>query len=132
MSKSISFLATTSSSRWFGRPTLIAAAGTLIAISVMACSESKNSSSTLSSTKDAGLSIETTVAMEEMVESVLASLTLEQKVSQMIQGEIAHVTPEDVRQYGLGSVLNGGGSFPQGNKHATVGEWLALADAYGY
>ncbi|MEL0087642.1 MAG: glycoside hydrolase family 3 N-terminal domain-containing protein, partial [Halieaceae bacterium] len=82
------------------------------------------------STADAGLSVGTTIAMEARVESVLASLTLEQKVSQMIQGEIAHVSPEDVREYGLGSVLNGGGSFPQGNKHATVDEWLALADAY--
>ena len=79
---------------------------------------------------DAGLSVRTTLAMEAEVEAILESLSLEQKISQMIQGEIAHVTPEDVRQYGLGSVLNGGGSFPQGNKHATVTDWLALADAY--
>ena len=86
-----------------------------------------------SSTKtetDAGLSVRTTLAMEAEVEAILESLSLEQKVSQMIQGEIAHVTPEDVRQYGLGSVLNGGGSFPQSNKHASVSDWLNLADAY--
>ena len=87
MSKQFSFLATTSSPRWLDRPGLIVAACTLIAISLMACSESKNPPSTLLSTEDAGLSIGTTVAMETMVESVLASLTLEQKVSQMIQGE---------------------------------------------
>ena len=97
MSKQFSFLVTTSSPRWLGRPTLVAAAGMLAVISLMACSESKTPPSTLPSTKDAGLSVGTTVAMEAMVESVLASLTLEQKVSQMIQGEIAHVTPEDVR-----------------------------------
>jgi len=66
----------------------------------------------------------------DRVESLLASMTLEQKVAQMIQGEIKWVTPEDVRRYGLGSVLNGGGSFPYGKKQASVDEWLALADAY--
>ncbi len=66
----------------------------------------------------------------ERVETLLASMTLEQKVGQMIQGEIKWVTPDDVRRYGLGSVLNGGGSFPYGKKLATVDEWLALADAF--
>lgn len=72
----------------------------------------------------------TRVAASDRVESLLESLTLEQKVAQMIQGEIKWVTPDDVRRYGLGSVLNGGGSFPYGKKQATVDEWLALADAY--
>jgi beta-glucosidase len=90
-----------------------------------------DTSSTKTKTEtDAGLSVRTTLAMEAEVEAILESLSLEQKVSQMIQGEIAHVTPEDVRQYGLGSVLNGGGSFPQSNKHASVSDWLNLADAY--
>ena len=60
----------------------------------------------------------------------LAEMTLEQKVAQMIQGEIKHVTPDDVRRYGLGSVLNGGGSFPADDKYASVADWVALADAY--
>ena len=59
--------------------------------------------------------------IDRRVEALLSTLTLEQKVAQMIQGEIKHVTPEDVRMYGLGSVLNGGGSFPAQNKHASVG-----------
>ena len=40
-------------------------------------------------------------------------MTMEQKVGQMIQGEIRDVTPEDVRVYGLGSVLNGEVRFPK-------------------
>ena len=48
----------------------------------------------------------------------------------MIQGEIRDVSPEDVRTYGLGSVLNGGGSFPQENKYATTEDWVRLSDAY--
>ena len=68
--------------------------------------------------------------IDRRVEALLSTLTLEQKVAQMIQGEIKHVTPEDVRVHGLGSVLNGGGSFPAQNKHASVQDWLDLADAY--
>jgi len=68
--------------------------------------------------------------IEPRVKSILASMTLEQKVGQMVQGEIKSVSPADVTQYHLGSILNGGGSFPNNNKNAEVSEWLALADAY--
>jgi beta-glucosidase len=64
------------------------------------------------------------------VDAQLAKMTLVQKVAQMIQGEIKHVTPDDVRKYGLGSVLNGGGSFPANDKYASVADWAALADTY--
>ena len=67
---------------------------------------------------------------EQAARALLETLSLEQKVGQMIQGEIAHVTPEDLRKYGLGSVLNGGGSFPGGEKDASIDDWLALADAF--
>ena len=30
----------------------------------------------------------------------------------------------------LGSVLNGGGSFPEENKYASVQDWVELADSY--
>ena len=73
-------------------------------------------------------SAETEIA--SLVETQLSQMTLEQKVAQMIQGEIKHVTPDDVRKYGLGSVLNGGGSFPADNKYASVAQWVALADEY--
>ena len=64
------------------------------------------------------------------IKGLLASMTLEQKVGQMIQGEIKSVTPDDVTKYHLGSILNGGGSFPNGNKNASVNDWLVLADQY--
>ena len=48
----------------------------------------------------------------------------------MVQAEIANASPDDVTEFALGSVLNGGGSFPGGDKHAGVDDWLALADAY--
>ena len=66
--------------------------------------------------------------VESRVESLLAEMTLEQKVAQIMQPEIRDVTVQDMRKYGFGSYLNGGGSFPDGNKQATLSDWVALAD----
>ncbi|GLS05378.1 beta-glucosidase [Chitiniphilus shinanonensis] len=68
-------------------------------------------------------------AIEAKVEALLSGMTLAEKVGQMTQVEIAEVTPDEIRQYHIGSVLNGGGSFPGQNKGAAVADWLALADA---
>jgi beta-glucosidase len=68
-------------------------------------------------------------ALEAEVEALLAKLSLAEKVGQMTQVEIQGVTPDDIRQYHIGSVLNGGGSFPGQNKAAAVDDWLALADS---
>src|ERR1700755_2504080 len=56
-------------------------------------------------------------------------MTLEEKVGQVIQGDIASLTPDDVRTYHLGSVLNGGNSAPCGDDFAPAQKWLQLADA---
>lgn len=69
-------------------------------------------------------------AIEARIEQILSGMTLAQKVGQMTQAEIKSITPEQVRQYYIGSVLNGGGSWPGKDKHARVGDWLRLADAY--
>jgi len=69
-------------------------------------------------------------ANEAFVDGLLARMPLEEKVGQVLQGELGTVTPDDVRRYHLGSVLNGGGSTPNHDKHATAADWLAMADAY--
>lgn len=69
-------------------------------------------------------------ALEKRVAAIVAGMTLEQKIGQMTQPEIKTATPDDVRRYYLGSVLNGGGSWPNGNKRANAAEWLALAEKY--
>ncbi|MBD3647434.1 MAG: glycoside hydrolase family 3 C-terminal domain-containing protein [Pseudomonadales bacterium] len=69
-------------------------------------------------------------AMEQKIAEIIAAMTLEEKVGQIIQAEIQYTTPEDVRNYHLGSVLNGGGSLPNRDKHASPADWLAMADAY--
>ncbi len=69
-------------------------------------------------------------ALEKEIDEILARMSLEHKVGQIIQADIGSVTPEDVRRYHLGSVLNGGNSAPGGNLRASPDEWLALADAF--
>lgn len=63
-------------------------------------------------------------------EAILAKMTLEEKIGQVIQGDISSAKPEDVRKYNLGSILNGGNSAPNGGKTAEWQEWVDLADAY--
>jgi beta-glucosidase len=69
-------------------------------------------------------------SLEQRVQEILSSMTLEQKVGQMIQGEIRFMSPQDVKDYSIGSVLNGGGAFPNNDQNASIDDWLALADAY--
>jgi beta-glucosidase len=69
--------------------------------------------------------------IDRRVEQLLAKMSLEEKAGQVIQGSVTTVTPEDIKTYHLGSVLNGGGAFPGGdNRKATFRDWLALSDAY--
>lgn len=62
--------------------------------------------------------------------ALLDQMTLEEKIGQVIQADISAVTPEDLRTYNLGSVLNGGNSAPGGGKVAEPEAWLELADAF--
>ncbi|GHF78001.1 glycoside hydrolase family 3 protein [Thalassotalea marina] len=66
--------------------------------------------------------------IERRIDKLIASMTLEQKVAQMMQPEIRDITVEDMRRYGFGSYLNGGGSFPNNNKHSTPADWIKLAE----
>ncbi|MGW0593348.1 glycoside hydrolase family 3 N-terminal domain-containing protein [Streptosporangium sp. NPDC002607] len=67
---------------------------------------------------------------EKRVAKILAGMTLAEKVGQMTQPEITAITPDEVKQYFIGSVLNGGGAWPNRDKHAAPKAWLDLADAY--
>lgn len=69
-------------------------------------------------------------ALEFRVRSIVAGMTLEQKVGQMTQADIRSITPDDVRRYYIGSILNGGGAWPAMNMHSTVDDWLKLSDAF--
>jgi beta-glucosidase len=68
--------------------------------------------------------------IETQAATLLLQMTLEEKVGQLIQPDISDVTPDDVRQYHLGSILNSGNVGPNGNLKAPASEWLRTADAY--
>ncbi|MDD9894528.1 MAG: glycoside hydrolase family 3 protein [Gammaproteobacteria bacterium] len=61
------------------------------------------------------------------VEALLSSMTLEQKIGQMTQAERQEISPEEVREFHIGSVLSGGGSCPGNNRPA---DWISMCDAY--
>lgn len=67
--------------------------------------------------------------LEEQISTQIAAMTLEEKVGQMVMPEIQHVTPQEIADFNIGSVLNGGGSYPGLNKQAGVADWLSVADA---
>lgn len=69
-------------------------------------------------------------AVEARIDALLAAMSLEQKVGQVIQGDIGSTTPEDVAAYHLGSILNGGSSSPGGDEFGPASAWVAAADAY--
>lgn len=104
----------------------------LAAITSSGCSQPSNSASDATSPKEIWPTIETGIKsdaqMEQKIADMLNSMTLEQKIAQMIQPEIRNITVEDMRKYGFGSYLNGGGSFPNNNKHATPEDWVDLAE----
>ena len=107
---------------------LIAAAALLNAPSIAAAAPVKPGK--LSDWPRVNSAVAPNASIEAQVKKIVAGMTLRQKIGQMTQGEIKSVTPADVRDYYLGSVLNGGGSWPNGNKQATPAEWVALADKY--
>ncbi len=63
----------------------------------------------------------------ERVSDLLSRMTLEEKAAQMVQGERGAVTSEDLKAYGLGSVLSGGGSVP-GN--GSIEDWEEMMVSY--
>ena len=67
---------------------------------------------------------------EKRIIDLISQMSLEEKVGQIIQADIGSVTPEQVRKYHLGSVLNGGNSAPGGDNRTTPDEWVALADEF--
>ena len=68
---------------------------------------------------------------EAFVTELMAKMSLEEKVGQMIQGDISSVRPEDLRKYPLGSILAGGNSPPlDAPDRSPVGPWIETARAY--
>jgi len=68
-------------------------------------------------------------AIMVQVEELLVTLTLEEKAGQMVQAERGNISPAQVEQYGIGSVLSGGGSHPSAFNNDTD-DWYDMYEAY--
>jgi len=68
--------------------------------------------------------------IESRVQALLAKMSVADKVGQMVQADIKYVTPDDVREYRLGSILAGGDSKPPGQPFPTASHWQSLSDAF--
>ena len=62
---------------------------------------------------------------EAKADALLAQMTDEEKVGQMIQAERRYMKISDITKYCLGSVLSGGGSAPGKN---TVDDWRTMIE----
>ena len=70
-----------------------------------------------------------TAAREQRITDLVAHMTLAHKIAQLVEPDIQSITPEDMRRYRFGTILNGGNSGPGGNDKALAPACLALADA---
>jgi beta-glucosidase len=68
--------------------------------------------------------------IEKRIDDLLKRMTVEEKVGQVIQPEWKSISPAEVAQYHIGSIENGGGAVPGGNKHSTVQDWVNLIEPY--
>lgn len=61
------------------------------------------------------------------IETLLQKMNLAQKIGQMTQTERMVITPQEVKEFHIGSVLSGGGSVPGDNLPS---DWVTMNDAY--
>ena len=78
----------------------------------------------------AGAPVAADRAIAGFVEGLLGQMSLEEKVGQMIQADIASISPAELRTYRLGSILAGGNAAPGDNVRTTPQAWLDLTDDY--
>lgn len=72
--------------------------------------------------------LDSTAAIDERVEELLSRMTLEEKIGQMTQADRQYLqSEEDIKTYGLGSILSGGGSSPPVN---APDSWADMYDRY--
>ncbi|WP_405010136.1 glycoside hydrolase family 3 N-terminal domain-containing protein [Kitasatospora sp. NBC_01539] len=69
-------------------------------------------------------------AVEEAARGILAQMTTEEKLGQMIQPDLVELTADDVRTYRIGSALNGAGRWPGGNRRSGAREWAETVGAF--
>ena len=66
----------------------------------------------------------------DLIEQLIGGMTIEEKVGQVIQGDLDFISPQDVKKYKIGSVLNGGNTAPNGDKYSSVDDWKNLSKEF--
>jgi beta-glucosidase len=69
-------------------------------------------------------------AMEARIRTIVAGMTIEQKIGQMTQADIRKITPDEVRRFYIGSVLNGGNTQPDNTRGASFAQWRTASARY--
>lgn len=62
------------------------------------------------------------------INDLMSRMTLEEKIGQMVQLDRRNVTAEIMREYGIGSLLSGGGSVPK--LKATPMDWVDMVNYF--
>lgn len=64
---------------------------------------------------------------DNRIDAILADMTLAEKIGQMTQASNEAITPEEVTEFGIGSVLSGGNGNPTPNEPST---WVQMVGSY--
>jgi beta-glucosidase len=65
----------------------------------------------------------------DLIEEYIQTLSVSEKAGQMIQAERGNISPNEVKEYNIGSVLSGGGSHPDGYDSSIL-EWYQMLENY--
>ena len=65
--------------------------------------------------------------MSARIDELVEAMTLDEKIGQITQVDRSAITPEEVTELGIGSILSGGGGNPDPNTPQT---WRAMVDEY--
>ena len=96
-------------------------------LALSSCSPTKAEAKTWPSVKSP---IGLDASIEAKIDVWLEKMNLEQKIGQMIQAEIKSISPDDAAKYHIGSILNGGGSWPTEKADGPLGAWLNMANLF--
>ena len=72
----------------------------------------------------------TDASTEARIGQMIAKMSLEEKVGQVIQADISAIKPADLVKYPLGSILAGGNSGPYGDERADAAKWARMVGDY--
>lgn len=68
--------------------------------------------------------------LENKIETILAQMTLEEKLGQMLQAEVQQLSPQDIKTYKIGSALNGAGVWPGKDRYSSPQTWARQIHDY--